>query len=248
MEAGNLEEESGFLSGGFLNRSWLTGRQSRERAAHNNRSEHSRACGLTWNCLMAGLRHLLAAMTCTFMIWMEWARARWRAPISRSDREKTCESLAGGVSIADWWKIHQNTSGLFWQIETGCEAKWRDWDQTRHWKMLLISYKWSSPVQILDPHQAPHVFMCSVGPTRDLKIRPELMFTAIYTFKTHFSACLFCLNLFCVWDKAHKVEVYSLWPAGLDGSCVYSQHWVTAPEVVRSLYSLYMLWVPLRES
>ncbi len=29
---------------------------------------------------------------------------------------------------------------------------------------------------------------------------------------------------------------------------VYSQHWVTAPEVVRSLYSLYMLWVPLRES
>lgn len=28
----------------------------------------------------------------------------------------------------------------------------------------------------------------------------------------------------------------------------YSQHWVTAPEVVRSLYSRYMLWVPLRES
>lgn len=91
MEAGNLEEESGFLSGGFLNRSWLTGRQSRERAAHNNRVRtHSEDRGLTWNCLMAGLRHLLAAMTCTFMIWMEWARARWRAPISRSDRGKTC--------------------------------------------------------------------------------------------------------------------------------------------------------------
>ena len=28
----------------------------------------------------------------------------------------------------------------------------------------------------------------------------------------------------------------------------YSQHWVTAAEVVRSLYSRYMLWVPLRES
>lgn len=39
---------------------------------------------LTWNCLMAGRRHLLAAITCTFMIWMEWARARWRAPMSRS--------------------------------------------------------------------------------------------------------------------------------------------------------------------
>ncbi len=37
---------------------------------------------------MAGLRHLLAAITCTFMIWMEWARARWRAPISRSDGQK----------------------------------------------------------------------------------------------------------------------------------------------------------------
>lgn len=44
---------------------------------------------LTWNCLMAGLRHLLAAITWTFMIWMEWARARWRAPISRSDRRET---------------------------------------------------------------------------------------------------------------------------------------------------------------
>lgn len=51
---------------------------------------------LTWNCLMAGLRHLLAAITWTFMIWMEWARARWRAPISRSDRRETWfESL--------WW-------------------------------------------------------------------------------------------------------------------------------------------------
>lgn len=28
----------------------------------------------------------------------------------------------------------------------------------------------------------------------------------------------------------------------------YSQHCVTAPDVVRSRYSLYMLWVPLRES
>lgn len=43
---------------------------------------------LTWNCLMAGLRHLLAGMTCTFMIWIECARARWRAPISRSETHK----------------------------------------------------------------------------------------------------------------------------------------------------------------
>lgn len=48
---------------------------------------------LTWNCLMAGLRHLLAAITWTFMIWMEWARARWRAPISRSDRQKAGDIL-----------------------------------------------------------------------------------------------------------------------------------------------------------
>ena len=39
---------------------------------------------LTWNCLIAGLRHLLAAISWTFMIWMAWARARWRAPMSRS--------------------------------------------------------------------------------------------------------------------------------------------------------------------
>ncbi len=36
---------------------------------------------------MAGLRHLLASMICTFMIWMEWARARCLAPISRSDAQ-----------------------------------------------------------------------------------------------------------------------------------------------------------------
>lgn len=39
---------------------------------------------LTWNCLTAGRRHLLAAISSTFMIWMEWARARCRAPMSRS--------------------------------------------------------------------------------------------------------------------------------------------------------------------
>ena len=39
---------------------------------------------LTWNCLTAGRRHLLAAISSTFMIWIEWARARCRAPMSRS--------------------------------------------------------------------------------------------------------------------------------------------------------------------
>lgn len=39
MEAWNLEEESGFLSGGFLNWSWQTWRQSRERPATQQRPQ-----------------------------------------------------------------------------------------------------------------------------------------------------------------------------------------------------------------
>jgi len=39
---------------------------------------------LTWNCLMFGLRVLLAATSSQRMIWMVEVRARWRAPMSRS--------------------------------------------------------------------------------------------------------------------------------------------------------------------
>ena len=39
---------------------------------------------LTWNCLMLGLLHFEFGMTSMRMIWMEWALARWRAPMSRS--------------------------------------------------------------------------------------------------------------------------------------------------------------------
>lgn len=37
----------------------------------------------TWNWVMFGLRHLLAAISSTFITWMEWARALCLAPISR---------------------------------------------------------------------------------------------------------------------------------------------------------------------
>ena len=39
---------------------------------------------LTWSCLTCGLRHLLAGITSTFMIWMLDPRARCLAAISRS--------------------------------------------------------------------------------------------------------------------------------------------------------------------
>lgn len=42
------------------------------------------AGALTWNCFTAGRRHLLAAISSTFMTWIEWARARCLAPMSRS--------------------------------------------------------------------------------------------------------------------------------------------------------------------
>ena len=38
----------------------------------------------SWNCFICGRRHWLAAISSTLMIWIESARARWRAPISRS--------------------------------------------------------------------------------------------------------------------------------------------------------------------
>ena len=42
----------------------------------------------TWNCLMLGRRHFSAVISCTRITWMEWARARWRAPISRSTKTR----------------------------------------------------------------------------------------------------------------------------------------------------------------
>lgn len=46
----------------------------------------SEKMSLTWNCLMLGLRHFSAVISCTRMIWIEWARALCRAPISRSTK------------------------------------------------------------------------------------------------------------------------------------------------------------------
>lgn len=43
---------------------------------------------LTWNCVMLGRRHLAAAISSTLIMWIEDARALWRAPMSVSSKEK----------------------------------------------------------------------------------------------------------------------------------------------------------------
>ena len=45
-------------------------------------------CILTWNCRMLARRHLLAATSSTRMMWMEDARALWRAAMSVSENTR----------------------------------------------------------------------------------------------------------------------------------------------------------------
>ena len=51
-------------------------------------------CILTWNCRMLARRHLLAATSSTRMMWMDDARALWRAAMSVSENARCyCQSL-----------------------------------------------------------------------------------------------------------------------------------------------------------